>query len=175
MSQTCAPAAVGSGPCASRIAVDRSTSSASGFSRYPTVLDALHGHGCLPRGAWWPQRRSAGIPATHLYLQQNFATEPSVEPRQENNEPLMLVQCTFIFRASRENHGSPEGPCRNARSLSKPRRDMTMLSDAAFVQLSDALAREIGPDAVTTEPSDLGGHASDWSGLIGATPSLAVS
>jgi hypothetical protein len=52
------------------------------------------------------------MPATHLYLQQNFATEPSVEPRQENNEPLMLVQCTFIFRASRENHGSPEGPRR---------------------------------------------------------------
>ena len=46
-----------------------------------------------------------------------------------------------------------------------------MLTDADFVQLSDALAREIGPDAVTTEPSDLGGHASDWSGLIGATPS----
>src|SRR3954453_10395532 len=41
MSQSCAPAAVGSGPCASRIAVDRSTSSASGFSRYPTVFDAL--------------------------------------------------------------------------------------------------------------------------------------
>jgi hypothetical protein len=36
------------------------------------------------------------------------STELSVEPRQENNEPLMLVQCTFIFRASRENHGSPE-------------------------------------------------------------------
>src|SRR4051794_32272962 len=43
MSQACAPAAVGSGPCASRIAVDRSTSSASGFSRYPTVFDALVG------------------------------------------------------------------------------------------------------------------------------------
>jgi GTPase SAR1 family protein len=41
MSKTCAPAAVGSRPCASRIAVDRSTSSASGFSRYPTVFDAL--------------------------------------------------------------------------------------------------------------------------------------
>jgi hypothetical protein len=27
---------------------------------------------------------------------------------------------------------------------------MTMLSDAAFVQLGDALAREIGPEAVTT-------------------------
>jgi FAD/FMN-containing dehydrogenase len=51
---------------------------------------------------------------------------------------------------------------------------MTMLSDAAFVQLSDALAREIGPDAVTTEPSDLGGHASDWSGLIGATPRALI-
>src|SRR3954468_24918430 len=49
MSQTCAPAAVGSGPCASRIAVDRSTSSASGFSRYPTVFDALLGDGGYDR------------------------------------------------------------------------------------------------------------------------------
>src|SRR3954452_19046562 len=41
MSQACAPAAVGSGSCASRIASGRSTPSASGFSRYPTVFDAL--------------------------------------------------------------------------------------------------------------------------------------
>jgi len=52
MSHACAPATVGSGPCASRVAVDRSTSSASGFARYPTVFDALpagrhsrNGHG----------------------------------------------------------------------------------------------------------------------------------
>jgi FAD/FMN-containing dehydrogenase len=51
---------------------------------------------------------------------------------------------------------------------------MTMLSDAAFVQLGDALAREIGPEAVTTEPSDLEGHASDWSGLIGAAPRALI-
>src|SRR3954447_12165028 len=44
MSHACAPATVGSGPCASRVAVDRSTSSASGFARYPTVFDALLAH-----------------------------------------------------------------------------------------------------------------------------------
>jgi FAD/FMN-containing dehydrogenase len=49
-----------------------------------------------------------------------------------------------------------------------------MLPDAAFAQLCDDLAREIGRDAVSTDSSDLGRHASDWSGLAGAVPRALI-
>jgi FAD/FMN-containing dehydrogenase len=49
-----------------------------------------------------------------------------------------------------------------------------MLSDSAFAQLRDELVREIGSDAVSTDPSDLGRHVSDWSGLAGAAPKALI-
>src|SRR5689334_1059974 len=49
-----------------------------------------------------------------------------------------------------------------------------MLSDAAFAQLCDELVRDIGSDAVSTDSSNLGRHASDWSGLTGVVPRALI-
>jgi FAD/FMN-containing dehydrogenase len=45
-----------------------------------------------------------------------------------------------------------------------------MLSDAAFTQLCDDLRNALGANAVSTDPTDRGGHASDWTGLLVAEP-----